>query len=74
MWREGQLNWQLHGVIGFWTFGFTLVFGLSGAYLCFPEPLQDLADRLEPPTVANAGLRISDRIIYWLAFLHFRPH
>ena len=48
-----------------------LVFGVSGAYLSIPQPLQNLADRLEPPTAANAGLRIGDRVIYWLAFLHF---
>ena len=37
----------------------------------FPEPFQSLADRLEPLTAANAGARIGDRVIYWLAFLHF---
>jgi uncharacterized iron-regulated membrane protein len=68
---RGRLIWQLHSVIGFWSLGFILVFGLSGAYLCFPQPLQDFADWLEPPTAANAGIRIVDQIIYWLAFLHF---
>jgi len=48
-----------------------MVFTLSGAYLGFPEPFQDLADRLEPPTAANAGVRIGDQVIYWLAYLHF---
>jgi uncharacterized iron-regulated membrane protein len=66
-----RLTWHLHSMIGFWSLGFILVFGLSGAYLGDPQPLQDLADRLEPATAANAGLRIGDRIIYWLAFLHF---
>jgi uncharacterized iron-regulated membrane protein len=64
-------TWHLHSMIGFWSLGFTLVFGLSAVYLCFPQPLQDLADRLEPPTAANAGLRVGDRVIYWLAYLHF---
>jgi uncharacterized iron-regulated membrane protein len=64
-------NWHLHSMIGFWSFGFMLVFGLSGIYLCIPQPVQDFADFLEPPTAANAGLRIGDRIIYWLAYLHF---
>jgi hypothetical protein len=35
------------------------------------QPFQDLADRLEPLTAANAGVRIGDRFIYWLAILHF---
>jgi uncharacterized iron-regulated membrane protein len=63
--------WHLHSMIGFWSLGFTLVFGLSGVYLGLPEPLQDFADRLEPATAANAGIRIGDRVIYWLAYLHF---
>ena len=64
-------NWRLHSMIGFWTLGFTLVFGLSGVYLVFPDFFQDLADWIEPPTAANAGLRIVDKLIYWLAYLHF---
>jgi uncharacterized iron-regulated membrane protein len=63
--------WHCHSMIGFWSLGFMLVFGVSGVYLSFPQLFQDLADRLEPATAANAGLRIGDRVIYWLAFLHF---
>src|SRR5262249_30087554 len=35
-----RLIWDLHGVIGFWSFAFILVFGLSGVYLCAPEHVQ----------------------------------
>ena len=66
-----RLNWHLHSMIGFWSLAFMLVFGLSGLYLSFPESVQDLADRLEPLTPANAGIRIGDQVIYWLAYLHF---
>ena len=65
------LSWRLHSVIGFWCLGFTLLFAVSGAYLGNPGPFQDFADRLEPLTAANAGFRIGDRVIYWLAILHF---
>jgi hypothetical protein len=58
-------------MIGFWMLGFVALFGLSGAYLGHPEVFQDLADRLEPPTAANAATRITDQVIYWLAYLHF---
>ena len=68
-WR--RFTWHLHSMIGFWSLAFTLVFGLSGVYLAIPDSFQNLADRLEPPTPANAGLRIGDRVIYWLAYLHF---
>jgi uncharacterized iron-regulated membrane protein len=66
-----RMNWHLHSMIGFWSLAFVLVFGLSGIYLSFPEPIQDFADRLEPLTPANAGFRVGDQVIYWLAYLHF---
>ena len=65
------LTWRLHSVIGFWSLGFTLLFAISGAYLGNPGPFQDFADRIEPLTAANAGFRMGDRVIYWLAILHF---
>jgi len=66
-----RVTWELHSMIGFWSLGFILLFGITGLYLGNPEPIQDLADYLEPLTPENAGLRIGDRIIYWLAYLHF---
>ena len=65
-----RTTWHLHSAIGFWTFAFTLIFGLSGAYLCFPEPFQRVADWLEPVS-DDSALRITDQVIYWLAYLHF---
>ena len=66
-----RFTWDLHSMIGFWSLGFILLFGLSGAYLGNPQPFQDLADRIEPLTDANAGARTVDQVIYWLAYLHF---
>ena len=63
--------WDLHGVIGFWSFAFILVFGLSGIYLCAPEQIQAFADWLEPLTDDNIGRRFVDSALYWLAYLHF---
>jgi uncharacterized iron-regulated membrane protein len=62
--------WGLHSMIGFWGLGFVLLFGLSGAYLGNPELVQDLADRIQPLTDANARSRTVDQVIYWLAYLH----
>jgi uncharacterized iron-regulated membrane protein len=62
--------WGLHSMIGFWSLGFILLFGVSGAYLGNPERFQDLADRIEPLTAANARTRTGDQVIYWLAYLH----
>ena len=66
-----RATWHLHSLIGFWSFAFTLIFALSGIYLANPDIFQDIADRLEPATAANAGTRIGDQVIYWLAYLHF---
>lgn len=65
------LTWHLHSMIGFWTFAFTCVFGLSGIYLCFPENFQEIADRLQPVTGATGKIPFVDQVIYWLAYLHF---
>jgi uncharacterized iron-regulated membrane protein len=66
-----RVIWGLHGMIGFWSLGFILVFGVSGAYLCSPDLFQSVADRIEPLTDANARTRVVDQVIYWLAYLHF---
>ena len=63
--------WGLHSMMGFWTLAFILVFGISGAYLCYPQPFEHLADVIEPLTEANLRTRFADRVIYWLAYLHF---
>jgi len=65
-----RFAWSLHSMIGFWSLGFILLFGVSGAYLGNPDLFQDLADRMEPLTDANARTRTVDQIIYWIAYLH----
>jgi len=58
-------------MMGFWSLGFMLLFGITGLYLSIPQPFQDLADWVEPMTEKNAGERLVDQITYWLAYLHF---
>ena len=80
-WRQGltlrrnvgwqRFNWDLHKMLGFWTFGAILLFAISGAYLSFPELFQDVADWIQPLTEANSTSRFIDKVIYWLAYLHF---
>ncbi len=43
----------------------------AGSIWFFPNPFMDLADKLEPLTATNGGVRIVDKVIYWLAYLHF---
>jgi uncharacterized iron-regulated membrane protein len=79
-WRRGltaprgagwpRFIWGLHSMIGFWSFGYILLFGVSGIYLGNPDRVQNLADLIEPVTAANMRTRVTDQIIYWLAYLH----
>jgi uncharacterized iron-regulated membrane protein len=66
-----RFTWDLHSMVGIWSACFMLVFAVSGIYLCFPEPIHALSERLEPTTAANLGSRVLDSVLYWLAFLHF---
>lgn len=68
-WR--RTIWDLHSMVGIWTAGFILMFALSGLYLCFYPAFHAVADWLQPMTEANAGRRLLDDLLYWLAFLHF---
>lgn len=63
--------WDIHSMVGIWSFLFIIIFAFSGAYLCFPNFFHDLGDQLQPMTDANAGSRFVDKFLYWLAFLHF---
>ena len=66
-----RFTWDLHSAVGFWSLLFVVLFGLSGAYLCFPTAFHAAADYLEPSTDENLGVRTVDTITYWLARLHF---
>lgn len=66
-----RFNWELHSMIGFWSFTFIVIFALSGVYLCFPEFFHNWADRVSPITSENNGERFVDKALHWLAFSHF---
>jgi uncharacterized iron-regulated membrane protein len=66
-----RFNWDLHSAIGFWAVLFVLMFGVTGAYLGFPDPFAAAVEFLEPSTDANLGSRVGDGVLYWLAYSHF---
>jgi uncharacterized iron-regulated membrane protein len=66
-----RFTWDLHSAVGFWTFLWIVIFAASGVYLCFPVAFHTFAEWLQPLTAENAGQRLIDQILYWLAFLHF---
>ena len=68
-WR--RLNWSLHSAFGIWVLPFVLMWGVSGVYFSFPDLFQGVVDYFEPFDLSDPAERIGDRVLYWLAFLHF---
>jgi uncharacterized iron-regulated membrane protein len=65
-------NWNLHSAAGFWGLLIVFLWALSGIYLAFPAPFQDVVDYLEPFDEANPGIeRFGDVFLQWLTRLHF---
>ena len=65
------LNWNLHSVLGIWFLMFLLLWGVTGIYLSFPEAFNAVADYIEPIDYASNAERVSDEVLYWLAYGHF---
>lgn len=66
-----KTNWSLHSAVGFWTALILLMWGISGVYLVFPNPFNDVADFVEPFDDVNFEPRVVDEVLRWLARLHF---
>jgi uncharacterized iron-regulated membrane protein len=43
-----RLNWELHSVIGFWTFALVFMWAFTGIYLVFPLPFQRAVNHYAP--------------------------
>jgi uncharacterized iron-regulated membrane protein len=70
-WRSSfaRINWDLHNVLGFWCFLFLMMWGVSGAYFCFPQPFNDVVDFLNREWPAKIGF--GDVVLTWLSSMHF---
>jgi uncharacterized iron-regulated membrane protein len=66
-----RLTWRLHSALGFWSFLFLVMWGLTGTYLAFPDIVAAAFDYLEPFDEDNPADRVGDTIQYWLGYLHF---
>jgi uncharacterized iron-regulated membrane protein len=65
-------NWHLHSAVGFWTFLLVFMWALSGIYLAFPNPFQNLVDHFQPLDDSKPSLtRSGDVMLQWLSRLHF---
>ena len=72
-WRANwkRLNWDLHSAVGFWTFVFVFMWGISGIYFAFPDPFQAVVDFFDPFDSLQRQPRVGDTMLAWLARLHF---
>ena len=66
-----RLTWTLHSALGFWFFAFMLMWGITAAYLCFPDTFSAVFDAIQPMDPSSFDERLVDRIQYWLAYAHF---
>ena len=66
-----RFNWSLHSMSGFWCWPFLFMWAITGAYLSFPAMFMAIVDYLEPFDPSSLEERIGDRVMYWLAYLHF---
>ena len=65
-----RFNWDLHSALGFWLFGFMVLWGVSGWYMGVPDPLTTLSERLWDPAL-QSGPTPGDVALEWLPRLHF---
>lgn len=42
-----RVMWQLHSIIGFWSFALLAIWALTGIYFAFPEPFEWLIDAVD---------------------------
>ena len=48
-----------------------MMWAITGAYLSFPAAFMAVVDYLEPFDPSDPVERFGDRVMYWLAYLHF---
>ena len=64
-------NWALHSALGFWSFAFIVMWGISGLYLSIPESFNAVVDYWEPVGESAKSTRFGDQVLFWLSRWHF---
>lgn len=66
-WRAlfARFTWDLHSALGFWSFLFVLMWGVSGIYFTFPDAINGFFALIDP------GDHFTDPTLLWLGNLHF---
>lgn len=68
--RWPVFNFDLHSALGLWFFAVIALWGWSGIYLAFPEPIHAVVDATSDPA-AILGERPADHVLRWFVRLHF---
>lgn len=63
--RFARFTWDLHSALGFWTFPFVLMWGVSGIYFSFPDFFNSVLAFFDPND------RFYDQVLFWLSDAHF---
>jgi len=63
--RLARFTWDLHSALGFWTFPFVLMWGVSGIYFSFPDFFNSVLAFFAPHD------RFYDHALSWLSDAHF---
>jgi uncharacterized iron-regulated membrane protein len=66
-----RFNWELHSTIGFWTYAFSLMWGITGIYVVFPAPFQRLVALFLVPDLLDPRRSPDERLLRWMNYLHF---
>jgi uncharacterized iron-regulated membrane protein len=49
-----RINWDLHSVVGFWTFVLVMMWAVSGVEFAFPQPFRKAVNAVSPLTVTRS--------------------
>jgi len=66
-----RFNWELHSMIGFWTFAFFFMWGITGIYVVFPAPFQRVVALFVTPDLLDPRRSPDEQILRWFTRLHF---
>jgi uncharacterized iron-regulated membrane protein len=66
-----RFNWELHSTIGFWTYAFSLMWGLTGIYVCFHAPFQRVVALFLIPDLFEPRNSPDEQLLRWFSLIHF---
>jgi uncharacterized iron-regulated membrane protein len=66
-----RFNWELHSMVGFWTYAFLLMWGVTGIYVVFPAPFQRVAGLFLTPDLFDPRHSPDEQFLRWFSLVHF---